>query len=122
MYSALKFIADELNNNSTITDEFPSSSNISGFNIFPGIADSETEGSFLVFMVRRNGRFTKDRLNAYECEISVFSDSIMQAAQKADIVEEELTNNVKIYGRASDVQITEDQTKAYINLIFTFKL
>lgn len=122
MYNALKFIADELNNNATITAEFPSSSNITGYNIFPGLADGETQGDFLVFMVRRISRFSKDSLNRYECEISVFGDSIMEAAQKADIVQTELTNNKIIYGDSANVEITEDQTRAFINLLFTFKL
>ncbi len=122
MYNAFVFISDLLTGNTTITDEFPTSTNVEGPNIFAGIADSETEGDFMVYLVRRNSTFTKNGLQEYEAEISVFADSIMEAAQKADIVQTELTNHPRIYGSSADVQLTEDRTRAYINLIFTFKI
>ncbi len=116
MFTALEFIKDQLITNANIIAEIPAA------NCYPVIAPVETTGDFLVFSVDRNSKFTKDSLGEYEAEIQVFSTNIMDAANKADIIELELTNHERIYGLSAGVKYTEDFTRAWINLILTFKI
>jgi len=116
MYNALLFIKEQLTDNATITAQIPAA------NIYPVIASAEVAGDFVVYNVQREGRYTKDLLSTYSSEIDVFGDDILEATQKADIIELELTNHDKIIGTSASVAYSVDLQKAFVKLIFTFKI
>ena len=116
MYNALLFIKEQLTENALITAQ------ISADNIYPIIAAAEVEGDFITYTVSRDNQFTKDGLTAYTSDIEVFADDVLEAAQKADIVQLQLTTHEKIYGESAGVFYSQDLKRAYVKLIFTFKI
>ena len=116
MYNALLFIKEQLTDNPIITDEIPAS------NIYPVIAAAEVAGDFITYTVGRNTKFTKDGLISYDCDVTIYGDDILEAAQKADIIQTELTNNKSIYGLSASVDYTEDYQRAYIKINLTLKI
>lgn len=115
MYLAAKHVYDNLKDNATITAA------IAAANMFPVVAQDSTVGDFLIYQVESAGVVTKDFKSQYQVEISVFCDSILEAAQKADIITGELiANNFRITSEA--MAYAQDLRTAYINLVFNFKL
>lgn len=116
MYNALLFIKNILTTTSAITDEIPAD------NIYPVVASATVTGDYLVYNITRDNPFTKDALMKYELEVTVFADDILEAAQKADIIETQLTNNKEIFGLGATVEYIEDYKKAFVKLNLTFKI
>lgn len=115
MYSALAFVKDQLTGNSTITDE------IAAGNMYPVLASDTVTGDFLTFSVQSVGVVTKERLSEYSVTINVFGNTILEAAQKGDVISTELVNN-SFRLQSEGIQYTEDLQRAYINLVFNFKI
>ena len=117
MYSALLFIKKQLTDNIVITAQIPAD------NMYPLVASAKVDAEdFVVFNVQRSGNFTKDIQQSYTSEIQVFGSDILEAAQKADIIELELTNHNLIRSTFASVELTEDLERAYIKILFTFKI
>lgn len=115
MEAALQHVYDTLRNSSTVTDE------IAAANMFPLVAPIETAGDFLTFQLESSGKFTKDLVKEYDITINVFCNNLLEAAQKADIIEGVLSNN-KFRLRSESTQYAEDYATAYISLVFNLKL
>ena len=116
MYQAFIFLKNLLTNSAVITAQIPAT------NIYPIVAAATVQGDFIVYKIKRDKPYTKDNLMQYSCEVLIFADDILEAAQKADIVETELTNNNQIYGLSASVDYIEYFKKAYVKLDLTFKI
>ncbi len=116
MYNALVFIKNILTNTAEITAQIPAA------NIYPLVASAKVTGDFVIYTVSRESKFTKDALMEFNCEVTVYADDILEAAQKADIIETQLTNYKEIFGQSATVNYTEDYKKAYIKINLTLKI
>lgn len=116
MYNAFIFIAETLTQSSIITNE------IAANKIYPVTAESDIEGDFLVYTASRDGITTKDEIAQYDVTLQIFGDNILEAIQKATIIEGVLIEEKNIRSRGASVQYTELLYRGYVELKLTLKI